>query len=194
MLRGHFSGNRLLAAGEDRHELILKQRGDMQTATRGGQRHQREVQTVFFHSLENAVRVAGADPHIQLCKATAQCLQHGRQQMNAGGCAGTDRNLSGNAAGVTGQLQQGVFDHRLNARNMLQQRSARRGGLEPLAYALDQFQVQLVLQLPNLQAYRWLGQVQSLGRCGEAAVRYDQREGMQVIQVESAHGKVFLML
>ncbi|RML30044.1 hypothetical protein APX70_04102, partial [Pseudomonas syringae pv. maculicola] len=41
---------------------------------------------------------------------------------------------------------------------------------------------------------RWLGQVQVLCGCGKAAMRDDQRERVQVIEVESLHGKVFLML
>ncbi|RMS12609.1 hypothetical protein ALP75_200912 [Pseudomonas syringae pv. actinidiae] len=94
--------------------------------------------------------------------------------MNAGGRAGADGHLPGDTAGVTGQLQQGVLDQGVYARDMFQQCVARRGRLEAFTHALDQFQVQAGFQLSHLQADCRLGQVQVLCGCGKAAMRDDQ--------------------
>ena len=95
---------------------------------------------------------------------------------------------------MAGQLLKGVFDHRIDARDVLQQYIASRGRFEALADPFDQLQLQLIFQLSHLQADRWLGQVQTLCRRRKTAMGNDQRKRVQVIEVQPAHDKVFLML
>ncbi len=114
--------------------------------------------------------------------------------MNTRCCASADGDFSGNAAGMAGQRLQGVFDHRIDARDMLQQYIACGGRFEAFADPFDQLQLQLIFQLSHLQADRGLGQVQTLRRRRKTAMGNDQRKCVQVIEVQPTHDKVFLML
>lgn len=114
--------------------------------------------------------------------------------MDAGCRAGADGDFPGNAAGMAGQLLQGVFDHGIDARDMLQQYIACGGGFEAFADPFYQLQLQLIFQLSHVQADRWLGQVQALCCRGKTAMGDDQRKRVQVIEVQPTHDKVFLIL
>ena len=71
--------------------------------------------------------------------------------------------------------------------------AARHGGMGLPAETLDQPHAEAPLELADLQAHRRLRQVQPARRGGEAAVLDHLEKGPQLVEVEAAHLKEFLI-
>src|SRR5450432_370449 len=79
-----------------------------------------------------------------------------------------------------------------NPPGRLDEFAARHGGVRLLAQALDQPHAEAPLEFADLQADRWLRQVETARRRGEAALLDHLEEGPQLVEVEAAQPKFSL--
>ena len=87
----------------------------------------------------------------------------------------------------------GGIERRLDLARVREKLRAGRGRRHAAADALDQLDAEALLELAHLQAHRRLADAEARRRGRKAPQRDHVREGADLVEIEPAHLKVFLM-
>ena len=127
-------------------------------------------------------------------KPLTQVAKNWRQQKDASCRTRAEPKPSHDAPGMPGHAVERGGDNRVDLAGMVQQFGACRRRSRFTPNTLDQGHAHTLFKLAYLKADGGLTQIQTLGRSGEAAEFDDIDEGTEIVEIDAAHTKVFLML